>query len=428
MKKQVLTTCAIAAISLLAANDSYGQPGWSYTTTGTGGTGNHIISNSSTDYVGIGDNDPQDKLSVNGNFGFTATPGIRHFYGRTDDGVAFFSKGTWADGSGILLQTENTMTGNIGQVSLLSTATGSDIAFRFVDQNWNYRMTIDGNSNMEIGGDFSFSPHGINRHIYGNTDGALAIFSKDSWSNGSGIMFNGIGANTTIDLVSNAGGSNPAFRLVDQNWHPKLIVDGSGNTEIGGNYTFRQDVIDRKIMGNTTSALWIHSNTDLTNGSAILMGSNSGPHPGSISFMSQAQSAGSLAFRFVDPQWNNKLVIQGDGQVVIGNVPTVSASDYKLYVETGILTEKIKVATVNGGNWSDFVFADNYELKSLNDVQNFIAQNKHLPDVPSACEVEENGYDLTKMDATLLQKIEELTLYIIQQQKEIEELKNGLNK
>ncbi len=112
-----------------------------------------------------------------------------------------------------------------------------------------------------------------------------------------------------------------------------------------------------------------------------------------------------------------------DGYLRIGNGVSLP-SGYKLYVQTGILTEKIKVAlSTDAVNWSDFVFADNYKLRPLNEVESFVKKNKHLPEIPSAKEVYANGLDLAQMDAKLLQKIEELTLYVIEQQKEIEQLK-----
>jgi hypothetical protein len=72
--------------------------------------------------------------------------------------------------------------------------------------------------------------------------------------------------------------------------------------------------------------------------------------------------------------------------------------------------------------WSDFVFDADYELKSLAEVEAYIAANKHLPDVPSEEEVLANGLDLGEMQAIQQQKIEELTLYIIQQQKQMDAL------
>jgi len=73
--------------------------------------------------------------------------------------------------------------------------------------------------------------------------------------------------------------------------------------------------------------------------------------------------------------------------------------------------------------WSDFVFEENYNLKSLEELETYISQNKHLPDIPTEVQVKENGINLGEMNAKLLQKIEELTLYTIQQQKDIKKLK-----
>lgn len=113
-----------------------------------------------------------------------------------------------------------------------------------------------------------------------------------------------------------------------------------------------------------------------------------------------------------------------DGKVVIGGQNLVRPEGYKLFVEGGIFTEKIKVELVS--NWSDFVFEKKYKLRSIGDLEMFIQKNKHLPEIPSAEHVKENGIDLVEMDAKLLQKVEELTLYLIQQQKEIELLKTKI--
>ena len=97
-----------------------------------------------------------------------------------------------------------------------------------------------------------------------------------------------------------------------------------------------------------------------------------------------------------------------------------TTSTYKLAVNSGILCEELKVmADVPS---SDYVFEPSYKLKPLSEVEAFVTENKHLPDVPSAKEFKENGYKIGEMDNLLLQKIEELTLYIIDLQKQIEEL------
>lgn len=114
------------------------------------------------------------------------------------------------------------------------------------------------------------------------------------------------------------------------------------------------------------------------------------------------------------------LKINPAGSVLIGTTNTPAG--YKLYVEQGILTEKIKVAVKNTAEWSDYVFANNYNLLPLTDVETFIKTNQHLPGVPSANEVVNDGINVAKMDAKLLEKIEELTLYLIEMNKRIDAL------
>jgi hypothetical protein len=109
--------------------------------------------------------------------------------------------------------------------------------------------------------------------------------------------------------------------------------------------------------------------------------------------------------------------------VAIGFVPgtyTVPVN-YKLAVKGKIICEELKVKYA--GQWSDYVFEDNYKLLKLSEVEKFILDNKHLPDVPSAADIAKDGIEAGQMDATLLRKIEELTLYMIEMNKEIQELK-----
>jgi Bacterial shufflon protein, N-terminal constant region len=117
----------------------------------------------------------------------------------------------------------------------------------------------------------------------------------------------------------------------------------------------------------------------------------------------------------------NRLLVDGAGNVKIGNVNTPAG--YKLYVEQGILTEKVKVAIKTSANWADHVFAPGYQLTPLNEVETFIKANKHLPGVPSAETMVKEGLDVAAMDAKLLEKIEELTLHMIELKKENEQFK-----
>ncbi len=119
----------------------------------------------------------------------------------------------------------------------------------------------------------------------------------------------------------------------------------------------------------------------------------------------------------------SRMKVAQNGQVIIGSGITSFPANYKLMVEGGIITEKLKVAPRNGPDWvwPDYVFSKSYKLNSLDSVENFINKNSHLPDVPSAKEIGSNGFDVAEMDAKLLRKVEELTLYLIDMNKKLNE-------
>ncbi|MGC4102999.1 beta strand repeat-containing protein [Ferruginibacter sp.] len=114
----------------------------------------------------------------------------------------------------------------------------------------------------------------------------------------------------------------------------------------------------------------------------------------------------------------NVFNINKDGNVGIGTANT-TGTDYKLYVETGIRTRKVKVDVAS---WPDYVFMPTYKPLSLTELEEYLLKNKHLPDVPSAEEVEKNGIDLGSNQTVLLKKVEELTLYMIEMSKQMEAL------
>lgn len=125
------------------------------------------------------------------------------------------------------------------------------------------------------------------------------------------------------------------------------------------------------------------------------------------------------------------IMTAGSGQVGIG----VDNPEYKLDVagvvhadelitDGTIRASKIIVQDVNG---ADFVFDENYSLRSLCDLQEYIKVNQHLPEIPSAQEMKEQGVDVSTLQIQLLQKIEELTLYILQQERTIQELKQEIS-
>jgi hypothetical protein len=122
---------------------------------------------------------------------------------------------------------------------------------------------------------------------------------------------------------------------------------------------------------------------------------------------------------------NDRLKITGDVQIGTDK-PTTStfinstSGEHNLSVNGWIVSKKVMVQTTD---WADKVFAADYTLKSLADVEAYISQHKHLPEIPSECEVLENGVDVGEMNKLLLQKVEELTLYVIDLQKQVDELK-----
>jgi len=117
----------------------------------------------------------------------------------------------------------------------------------------------------------------------------------------------------------------------------------------------------------------------------------------------------------------NRLTIMDNGNVGIG----IINPNNKLDVHGTIHSIEVKVDMTG---WSDFVFKKEYELPTLEEVEKHIKENGHLENIPSEKEVLENGINVGEMNAKLLQKIEELTLYVIEQQKEIQILKEKINK
>ena len=125
-------------------------------------------------------------------------------------------------------------------------------------------------------------------------------------------------------------------------------------------------------------------------------------------------------FTFVTDNSTHCMTMLTNGNVGIG---TTSPS-YKLDVNGTIRANEIIVNTTG----ADFVFADDYQLRPLSEVKAFITENKHLPEIKSAQEMQENGVGINELQTQLLQKIEELTLYILQQEERIKALEMELNK
>lgn len=122
-----------------------------------------------------------------------------------------------------------------------------------------------------------------------------------------------------------------------------------------------------------------------------------------------------VQFTTTDHCWFNN-----DGYVGIGT----SSPTHKLDVRGTIRANEVIVNIPSG---ADFVFSPDYSLKPLSEIRDYIAENQHLPEIPSAEEMEANGVSMSELQIQLLQKIEELTLYILQQEQRINELEQQVN-
>ena len=204
--------------------------------------------------------------------------------------------------------------------------------------------------------------------------------------------------------------SGPILRLssgtanADQN--VKFSFENNGNFGIGT--TSPAEKLSLYTAGNTKVATQYGNGT----GSGFTVGMESN---GSASVWHTAGQP--ITFGTSNAE---RMRINADGNVGIGTV----SPEYKLDVVGNIRAYSVQISTAKT---ADFVFDEDYRLRPLSEVESYIAANKHLPEIAPAAEMKEKGLDMGDMQIKLLQKVEELTLYVIQQQKEIEELKRLLN-
>jgi len=127
-------------------------------------------------------------------------------------------------------------------------------------------------------------------------------------------------------------------------------------------------------------------------------------------------------------QWSNNTgatpttIYYNGGNVGIGNFITATTGTFKLAVDGKIGAREVQVTLADP--WPDYVFESSYKLMTLKEVGDFIKANRHLPGIPSAKDVADKGHNLGEMNALLLKKVEELTLYLIEMKEEIETLKS----
>ncbi len=274
--------------------------------------------------------------------------------------------------------------------------------------------------------------------------GALQISYAQNWESGSGKVLLtpknakvGIGTpypNSKLHI--NAARNQDAFR-VQLNGSTRLLLKSNGGLSVGNNATPPSRglyVYGNVGIGTTRAQEKLHVNGHvLINGNYKLKlgteDSNSGYFTianSSTYYNTYCDIKGNLSFRNTNDGRGQvqsvPLMIQKNGTVTMGVWETYDNSvrdtqGHRLMVKGGILCEKIKV--IGDVPSSDYVFEEEYDLLPLSEVKQFILENKHLPEVPSAAEFKENGYNLGEMDDLLLRKVEELTLHMIRLEEEL---------
>lgn len=267
----------------------------------------------------------------------------------------------------------------------------------------------------------------INEHGYIgiNTDAPGARLSIRQFSEGDGLktpIFNVLGGRETEPRQ---------FSLYTENNTNVLNAFLDGNMTIEGNQLLKKG----HLTLNTGNILVDKGYLKLTKGDAIIKEGKLVVENGGIKFGkgdihlkegSQFIDKGNLTITegyMLMNQGNLTLkeghMVMDKGKMFLGT--KIRGGNHKLFVNGSILTTEVKIAYLT--NWPDYVFNPDYSLMPLSAVEEFIKNNNHLPGVPSAEEVKENGIEVAATQALLLEKIEELTLHLIEQEKQIEAMK-----
>ncbi|MEQ9309838.1 MAG: hypothetical protein RLN90_10315 [Balneolaceae bacterium] len=278
------------------------------------------------------------------------------------------------------------------------------------DPNVNVRFTVENNGFTGINLINPQSPLSIKS----GTNGTSYYNGLSIWSSANSSSIRASLAATSAD--------NGQLNLYDSNTGADVILRANGDSFInGGN-------VGIGIL-SPVSKLHLRNNNSMTNEHVGFTIEQDGSGDSKLQFLltgvqrwvagiDNSDSDKFIIGRGIDWSQDKVFVMDNSGKVGIGT--TDFSGNHKLRVEGSIGAREIKVEATG---WSDFVFEDDYELRTLEEVEQHITEKRHLPEIPSEVEVTENGINLGEMDAKLLQKIEELTLYMIDMNKQVQQLK-----
>ncbi len=263
----------------------------------------------------------------------------------------------------------------------------------------------------------AFSVQGMAGTIYSLSCDLAGV--NPFWNNGPGKIFTECGG-----VRVGIGTSNPEFTL-----------DVRGDAKTAGNLWANQSISVGAVMNPFSKVYVANGNrTAVFHGNAV---GNTKPYQRLLFFEYDNADTKILEVNNT-ATGRSPIVLRADGQMDLDNGVTntfhfgtngmfsINNGTQKTFVvEASGLTRARKIK-VDADVWADYVFEDNYVLMPLTEVEKFLKEHKHLPSIPSEKVMTEEGIDVAEMNVKMMEKIEELTLYLIQQNKELEQLKAEL--